>query len=157
MMRFGSGLSGMGCLGEGCFSRKERKDRKGEEMTEEKAKEVCDEIRQIAYELHVYLGVGYLEKVYENGLRHRLEKSGFLVQTQVPIQVKDEDGYLLGDYVADMIVDGIIIELKAVTTLLDVHVAQLMNYLKATGLEHGLLLNFGSEKFQCRKIARTCI
>ena len=126
-------------------------------MTEEKAKEVCDEIRQIAYELHVYLGVGYLEKVYENGLRHRLEESGFLVQTQVPIQVKDEDGYLLGDYVADMIVDGIIIELKAVTTLLDVHVAQLMNYLKATGLEHGLLLNFGSEKFQCRKIARTCI
>ena len=126
-------------------------------MTEEKAKEVCDEIRQIAYELHVYLGVGYLEKVYENGLRHRLEKAGFLVQTQVPIQVKDEDGYLLGDYVADMIVDGLIIELKAVTTLLDVHVAQLMNYLKATGLEHGLLLNFGSEKFQCRKIARTCI
>ena len=147
----------MGCLGEGCFSRKERKERKGEEMTEETAKEVCDEIRQVAYELHVYLGVGYLEKVYENGLRHRLEKAGFLVQTQVPIQVKDEDGYLLGDYVADMIVDGIIIELKAVTTLLDVHVAQLMNYLKATGLEHGLLLNFGSEKFQCRKIARTCI
>ena len=127
------------------------------EMTEEKAKEVCDEIRQIAYELHVYLGVGYLEKVYENGLRHRLEKAGFLVQTQVPIQVKDEDGYLLGDYVADMIVDGLIIELKAVTTLLDVHVAQLMNYLKATGLEHGLLLNFGSEKFQCKKIARTRI
>ena len=126
-------------------------------MTEEKAKEVCDEIRQIAYELHVYLGVGYLEKVYENGLRHRLEKAGFLVQTQVPIQVKDEDGYLLGDYVADMIVDGLIIELKAVTTLLDAHVAQLMNYLKATGLEHGLLLNFGSEKFQCKKIARTRI
>ena len=147
----------MGCLGEGCFSRRERKERKGEEMTEEKAKEVCDEIRQIAYALHVYLGVGYLEKVYENGLRHRLEKAGFLVQTQVPIQVKDEDGYLLGDYVADMIVDGLIIELKAVTTLLDVHVAQLMNYLKATGLEHGLLLNFGSEKFQCKKIARTRI
>ena len=126
-------------------------------MTEEKAKEICDEIRQIAYELHVYLGVGYLEKVYENGLRHRLEKAGFLVQTQVPIQVKDEDGYLLGDYVADMIVDGLIIELKAVTTLLDVYVAQLMNYLKATGLEHGLLLNFGSEKFQCKKIARTRI
>ena len=153
----GSGLSGIRCFGEGCFSRKERKERKGEEMTEEKAKEVCDEIRQIAYELHVYLGVGYLEKVYENGLRHRLEKAGFLVQTQVPIQVKDEDGYLLGDYVADMIVDGLIIELKAVTTLLDAHVAQLMNYLKATGLEHGLLLNFGSEKFQCKKFARTRI
>ena len=136
---------------------KDAKSAKRLEMTENEAKEKCDRIRQIAYDLHLYLGVGYLEKVYENGLRHRLETAGFDVQTQVPIQVKDEDGYLLGDYVADMIVDGIIIELKAVTTLLDVHVAQLMNYLKATGLEHGLLLNFGSEKFQCRKIARTCI
>ena len=123
-------------------------------MTEEDAKRECDLIRQIAYDLHVYLGVGYLEKVYENGLGHRLEKAGYKVETQVPIQVRDEDGFILGDYVADMIVDGIIIELKAVSTLLEIHVAQLLNYLKATGLEHGLLINFGSEKFQCRKVAR---
>ena len=123
-------------------------------MTEKEAKEKCDRIRQIAYELHVYLGVGYLEKVYENGLRHRLEKVGYEVQTQVPIQVRDEDGFLLGDYVADMIVDGLIIELKAVSTLTQSHVAQVINYLKATEREHGLLINFGSEKFQCRKIAR---
>ena len=124
-------------------------------MTEEEAKEKCDRIRQIAYDLHVYLGVGYLEKVYETGLRHRLEKVGYEVQTQVPIQVRDEDGFLLGDYVADMIVDGLIIELKAVSTLTQSHVAQVINYLKATEREHGLLINFGSEKFQCRKIARS--
>ena len=124
-------------------------------MTEEEAKEKCDRIRQIAYDLHVYLGVGYLEKVYETGLRHRLEKVGYEVQTQVPIQVRDEDGFLLGDYVADMIVDGLIIELKAVSTLTQSHVAQVINYLKATEREHGLLMNFGSEKFQCRKIARS--
>ena len=126
-------------------------------MTEGEAKEKCDRIRQIAYDLHVYLGVGYLEKVYENGLRHRLEKVGYEVQTQVPIQVRDEDGFLLGDYVADMIVDGLIIELKAVSTLTQSHIAQVINYLKATEREHGLLINFGSEKFQCRKIARSLL
>ena len=124
-------------------------------MTGEEAKEKCDRIRQIAYDLHVYLGVGYLEKVYENGLKHRLEKVGYEVQTQVPIQVRDEDGFLLGDYVADMIVNGLIIELKAVSTLTQSHVAQVINYLKATEREHGLLINFGSEKVQCRKIARS--
>lgn len=124
-------------------------------MTEKEVNEKCDLIRQIAYQLHVYLGVGYLEKVYENGLKHRLEKAGFKVQTQVPIQICDEYGFVLGDYVADMIVDGLIVELKVVSTLLEVHIAQLINYLKATGIEHGLLINFGSEKFQCRKIART--
>ena len=87
-------------------------------------------------------------------LRHRLEKVGYEVQTQVPIQVRDEDGFLLGDYVADMIVDGLIIELKAVSTLTQSHVAQVINYLKATEREHGLLINFCSEKFQCRKIVR---
>ena len=62
-------------------SRKERIGRKGGGMTEQEANEKCDLIRQIAYQLHVYLGVGYLEKVYENGLKHRLEKAGFDVQT----------------------------------------------------------------------------
>ena len=127
----------------------------GMKMTECEAKELCDRIRQIAYELHVYLGVGYLEKVYENGLKHRLEKAGFDVKTQVPIQICDEDGFVLGDYIVDMVVDGLIVELKAVSTLLEVHVAQLINYLKATRTEYGLLINFGSEKFQCRKVART--
>ena len=122
-------------------------------MLESGVKELCDSIRQIAYELHLYLGVGYLENVYETGLAHRLEKAGLKVTTQVPIIVRDEDGFVLGEYLADMDVDGFIIELKAVSTLLPVHEAQLMNYLKATNTKHGMLINFGSEKFQCRKLA----
>ena len=122
-------------------------------MTEQEAKEICDKVRQVAYDLHVYLGVGYLEKVYENGLAHRLRKAGMDVQSQIPIRITDEDGFELGEYVADMIVDGVLVELKAASTLLPVHEAQLLNYLTATGIKHGLLINFGSEKFQCRKLA----
>ena len=124
-------------------------------MTDEEAKSICDRIRQVAYDLHVYLGTGYLEKVYENGLAHRLAKSGMEVSCQVPIQVTDEDGFVIGEYFADMVVDGIVVELKAVGTLLPVHVAQTINYLKAMNLEHGMLINFGSERFQCRKLARS--
>jgi GxxExxY protein len=128
---------------------------KGAQMTEQEANKICDKIRQIAYDLLVYLGVGYLEKVYENGLAHRLTKAGMAVQSQVPIQVADEDGFVIGEYVADMVVDGIIIELKSVSTLLQIHIAQLLNYMKAMKLEHGLLINFGSEKFQCKKVAKS--
>ena len=124
-------------------------------MTEQEANKICDKIRQIAYDIHGYLGVGYLEKVYENVLAHRLTKAGMAVQSQVPIQVADEDGFVIGEYVADMVVDGIIIELKSVSTLLQIHLAQLLNYMKAMKLEHGLLINFGSEKFQCKKVAKS--
>ena len=122
-------------------------------MTDNEAKQICDKIRQVAYDLHVYLGVGYLEKVYENALAHRLLKVGMDVQTQIPIQVRDEDGYIIGEYVADMIVDGILVELKSVSTLLPVHTAQTLNYLTATGMRHGMLINFGSYTFQCTKLA----
>lgn len=123
-------------------------------MTEIEAKEVCDQIRQTAYELHKFLGTGYLEKVYENGLVHRLKKAGMNVSRQVPILVQDEDGFTLGEYVTDLIVNGIIVELKAVACLLPAHVAQTINYLKALKKEHGLLINFGSERFQCRKLVK---
>ena len=122
-------------------------------MTEAEANGICDKIRQVAYDLHVYLGVGFLEKVYENALAHRLEKAGLDVKTQVPIQVADEDGFVVGDYIADLTVNGIVVELKAVSTLTSAHTAQLLNYLTATGIRHGLLINFGSEKFECRKLA----
>ena len=122
-------------------------------MTDDEAKKICDKIRQIAYDLHVYLGVGYLEKVYENALAHRLNKAAMNVQTQIPIQIKDEDGYVIGDYIADMIVEGILVELKSVSTLLPVHIAQTINYLTATGIRHGMLINFGSNTFQCKKLA----
>ncbi len=108
-------------------------------------------IRQIAYVIHCYFGVGFLEKVYENALAHRLQKAGFDVRTQVPIIVKDEDGFVVGNYEADIIVDNqIIIELKAVQTLANAHKAQLLNYLKATGYKQGLLINFGSDIFQIK-------
>ena len=123
-------------------------------MTEQEANAICDKIRQVAYDLHIYLGVGYLEKVYENGLAHRLAKAGMTVESQVPVQVTDEDGYVLGDYVADLVVEGIVVELKAVPSLLPAHVAQILNYLKAMKREHGLLINFGSGKFQCKKIVK---
>ena len=61
---------------------------------------------------------------------------------------------MIGEYVADLIVEGIVVELKAVSTLLPIHVAQLLNYLKAMKLEHGMLITFGSEKFQCKKVVK---
>ena len=123
-------------------------------MTENEAKSICDKIRQIAYDLHLFLGTGFLEKVYENGLVHRLEKAGMTVSRQVPVQIFDEDGFALGEYIADLVVDGIVVEIKAVSTLLDVHVVQTINYLKAMRIEHGILINFGSGKFQCRKLVK---
>ena len=109
-------------------------------------------IRQTAYQLHLYLGTGYLEKVYENGLRHRLEKAGLKVAAQVPLVVRDEDGFVIGSYEADLIVaNRVIVELKHVTKLIPQHEAQLINYLCTTGIEHGLLINFGSPKFEILK------
>ena len=121
-------------------------------MTNDEAIQICDKIRQIAYNLHEYLGAGFLEKVYENGLAHRLKNAGMNVQTQIPVHVFDEDGFVIGEYVVDLLVDGILIELKTVNTLLPIHTAQVINYLKATRIEHALLINYGSYKFQCKKI-----
>ena len=123
-------------------------------MTDKEAKTICDRIRQAAYDLHAYLGTGYLEKIYENGLAHRLEKAGLPLQTLVPIEVHDEDGFLLGQYIADMIVDGILVELKSVATLAPAHLAQTINYLHALHMDHALLINFGSPKLQCRHLYR---
>lgn len=136
------------------FAQKDKKVEKENAMTEKEAKKLCDVIRQAAFDLHAYLGTGFLEKVYETGLAHRLEKTGLSVQTQVPVAVHDEDGFVLGEYVADMIVDGILVELKSVSTLAPAHLAQTINYLHALRLDHGLLINFGSPKFQCRHLYR---
>jgi GxxExxY protein len=116
--------------------------------------ELCDAVRETADAIHVYHGHGHLEKVYENTLAHRLRKQGFDVKQQHPIRVFDEDGTPVGNYEADLLVqDSIIVELKAAKALADEHVAQLLGYLKSTRLEHGLLVNFGSYKFQIRKYA----
>lgn len=117
-------------------------------------KELCDRVRQTAYNIHVHHGHGHLEKVYENALAHRLRKAGLKVQQQAPIKVFDEDGTSIGEYFADLLVDEeLIIELKTAKALAPEHQAQIIGYLKSAQLEHGLLINFGSYKFEIRKFA----
>lgn len=113
----------------------------------------CDAVRETALAVHRFLGPGHLEKVYENALLHRLNKTTRLdVQAQVPLQVLDEDGTILGDYCADLLIHKqLIVELKAAKAMSDEHVAQLLGYLRAARIEHGLLINFGEPKLQIKK------
>jgi GxxExxY protein len=114
------------------------------------------QVRQTAYAIHLYHAHGHLEKVYENALAHRLRLAGLSVKQQHPIVVRDEDGAVIGEYFADLLVeDRLLIELKATKTLVDEHTAQVLGYLKSTGLDHGMLINFGSYKFQVRKFIRS--
>ena len=116
--------------------------------------ELCDVLRETAFSIHEYHAHGHLEKIYENALFNRLTKAGFEVEQQFPLKVLDEDGTELGEYYADLFVDGqLIVELKAVKALADEHTAQILGYLRASQIEHGLLINFGSFKFQIRKYA----
>lgn len=115
---------------------------------------LSDQVRQTAYDLHVYHGHGHMEKVYENTLAHRLRKAGFKATQQQPLRVYDEDGTLVGDTCSDLLVeDYLIVELKPVRALAPEHEAQILGYLKSARLDHGLLINFGSSKFQIRKFA----
>lgn len=96
-----------------------------------------------AFKVHNTLGAGYLEKVYENALRIELTKQGLKVEQQKPIKVYYEDE-VVGEYFADLWVENqVIVELKAVQSLNKEHEVQLVNYLTATGVDTGLLLNFG--------------
>jgi len=120
--------------------------------TQKEIFQLCDQVRETAFALHRYLRHGHLEKVYENGLAHRLRKAGVQVTQQHALQVLDEDGTPLGDYFADLLVEGeLIVELKACKALADEHVAQLLGYLRGCRIEHGLLINFGSGKIEIRK------
>jgi GxxExxY protein len=114
--------------------------------------QLCDVVRETSFALHRYLRHGHAEKVYQNGLPHRLRKQGFRAEIEIPLQVRDEDGTVLGDFSADLFVDGrLLIELKAVKELTDEHVAQILGYMRASGIEHALLINFGSAKLEIRK------
>ena len=118
--------------------------------------ELCDVVRQTGYELHRYLGSGMLEKVYENGLVHRLRKHGLNVCPQWPLSVHDYDGAVLGEYQADLFIEGrLIVEVKSCRDLANEHVSQLLGYLRASNIEHGLLINFGAPKYQIRKFIWT--
>ena len=114
--------------------------------------ELCDRIRETSLALHSYLRHGHLEKVYENGLAHRLRGGGLKVEQQYPLQVRDEDKTVLGEYFADLFVqDCLIVELKACKALANEHTAQLPGYLRACRIEHGLLINFGAPKLEIKK------
>jgi GxxExxY protein len=115
---------------------------------------LCDRIRETAFAIHKYHKHGHLEKVYENALAHRLRKLGLEVKQQFPLNVYDEDGMVIGEYLADLIVENrLIIELKAARAIAEEHVAQTLGYLRSARIEHGLLMNFGAARFEIRKYA----
>lgn len=106
---------------------------------------ITDAILKVYYEVYNELGSGFLEKVYQNAMYFELKDKGFKVEAQKQIKVYFKK-QLVGEYFSDLLVeDKVIVELKAIEMLMDVHMAQIMNYLKATEIEVGLLLNFGEE------------
>ena len=108
-----------------------------------KHRELTDKIIKIFYKVYNILGYGFLEKVYENAMVIELNKDDIQVIPQSPINVIYDDE-IIGEYFADILVDNkVIVEIKATKTLVPEHEAQLLNYLKATDIEIGLLLNFG--------------
>ena len=114
--------------------------------------ELCDRVRETSFDLHRYLRHGHLEKVYERALAHRLSKLGVRGETQHPLCVFDEDGTQIGEYYADLFLEGVlIVELKATRTVSNDHVSQILGYLRASRMEHGLLINFGAPKLFIKK------
>lgn len=121
-------------------------------MNEPVARQLADTIRQTAFEAHTFLRHGHNEKVYENSLRNRLLKKNLKVAQQVKLSVHDEDGSPLGEFTADLVInDEFIVELKATRALADEHIAQVLGYLRASSLEHAMLINFGAPIIQFRK------
>ena len=105
-----------------------------------------------AYAVGNTLGAGFLEKVYENALAYELKQNGLKVEQQVPMKVKYK-GIVVGEYITDLLVEEtVIVELKAVKEFDNVHKAQCMNYLRATGLNICLLINFGKPMVEVKRI-----
>ncbi len=119
---------------------------------EEESQKILDS----AYEVQNILGTGFLEKVYENALVICLKEKGLQVTQQDPLKIYFK-GNIIGDYVTDIIVNKkIIVEVKALKNLESIHDAQIINYLKATNLELGILINFGKIKLEYKRFANTC-
>ena len=115
-------------------------------------KSITEQIIGSAYIVAKQLGYGFLEKVYENALAHELKKSGLKVEGQVPIKVY-YDEIVVGDYIADLLIEEeIIVELKSAKNLENIHLAQCLNYLKATGKKLGLLINYGADKVHVKRV-----
>ena len=120
----------------------------------ERLNELSEKIIGCAFKVANTLGSGFLEKVYENALAHELRKAGVAAEQQHGIVVT-YDGVIVGEYAADLLVEGcLLVELKAVKAFDDVHLAQCLNYLKATGLPLCLLLNFETPKLDIKRVVR---
>ena len=120
----------------------------------EKLDRLTERIIGCAYEVSNTLGCGFLEKVYENALAIELRRAGLRLEQQKPIQVRYK-GELVGEYILDLLVEGVvIIEVKALDALDNAHSAQCLNYLKATENRVCLLFNFGQPKVQLRRFVR---
>jgi GxxExxY protein len=117
---------------------------------------LCDVIRETSFDIYKYLRSGHREQIYENALAHRLRKRGISLEQQQEVRVFDEDGKLLGHLKADLMVENrLICEIKGCRALVDEHVAQLLGYLRACRIEHGLLINFGASRFEIKKYILT--
>jgi len=114
--------------------------------------ELTEKILGASFEVINELGNGFLESVYEKSLLFVLQEKGLAAEAQVPLKVKFRD-HFVGEFFADIVVERtILLELKAVKKLTPEHVAQVLNYLKATGLQVGLLINFGNSKLEYRRL-----
>lgn len=117
-----------------------------------KYQNLTGKIIECAYKVHNFLGFGFLENVYKNALLIELGKNGLKAKGEFPIKVSYDD-QIVGDYVADILVeDKVILELKSIKELHPAHEAQLTNYLRATGIEVGLLINFSDRVEIKRKV-----
>ncbi len=117
--------------------------------------ELTEMIIGCAMRVHSTLGPGFLESVYQRALEHELRKTGLRVECQLPLSVH-YDGVIVGDFMADLIVEGkVMIELKANQALVLANEAQLVNYLTATRIEIGLLINFGAPRLEFKRKTRT--
>ena len=114
--------------------------------------ELTESVLAACFEVSNELGSGFVESVYEKALLIALRDKGIAARPQVPLKVVFR-GEIVGDFAADILVEGkVILELKAVKTLLPEHQAQVVNYLKATGMQVGLLINFGNPRVEYRRL-----
>jgi len=121
-------------------------------VNEQELNKITERIIGCAYKVSNSLGIGFVEKVYENALGHEVRKEDLKVVQQHPIRVV-YDAVVVGEFFADLLVeDLVLVELKAVSALTNDHMAQSFNYLRATGLPACLLINFGQPKIQLRRL-----
>lgn len=113
---------------------------------------ITREVIGCAFEVGTELGIGYVEKVYENALVFEMRSRGLHVEQQAVLKVRYK-GIVVGEFVADIVVEEcVLIELKAQNAIVDAHVAQCVNYLKTTGFPVALILNFGTTRVQTKRV-----